>query len=391
MHPRPSTCLTAAYLPLRALLTEDPYLTGEYGSYIVRGTQHNLVAQQQKGWHVTYARGCNICDWVPKGFPNQPCSVGPNGKGLQLPPPDPSNISAAVAVAKQADVAILFLGADQTTEAENFDRETLGLVGAQEELLAAVTAVQKNVVMVLIHGGPIDVESAQENHAVRAIVDAFQPGELGADAIMDVLDGTVSPSGRLPYTAYFKNFTKRDIREVNLTAGDGLTYWWHTKPQLYPFGWGLSYTNFSFAWSNTPPLGNAEVALPTTTREISDFSVDHSVVVTNTGTRTSDVVALAFIARPPGMPIDTNIPLRKLFGFERFSDVPPGENRTAYFAPDAQALGVVRENGDRVLQPGSYVIECGGVDTKVTRTLALKGQPILVERSSEWLKATTGL
>lgn len=187
---------------------------------------------------------------------------------------------------------VLFLGADQTTEAENFDCEHLGLVGAQEQLLAAVTAVQKNVVVVLVHGGPIAIESAQASSAVRAIVDAFQPGELGADAIMDILDGTASPSGKMPYTSYFANFTKRDIREVNLTAGDGLTYWWHTAPELYPFGHGLSYTNFSLAWSNTPPMDNT-VALPSTAQDLAAFSVDHSVVVTNTGTRTSDVTTQA--------------------------------------------------------------------------------------------------
>jgi hypothetical protein len=100
--------------------------------------------------------------------------------------------------------------------------------------------VQKNVVVVLIHGGPIAVESAQASSAVRAIVDAFQPGELGADAIMQILDGTEAPAGKMPYTSYLKNFTARDIREVNLTAGDGLTYWWHEGPVLYPFGHGLS-------------------------------------------------------------------------------------------------------------------------------------------------------
>ena len=201
-----------------------------------------------------------------------------------------------------------------------------------------------------------------------------------------------------------------------MVVGDGLTYWWHTAPTLYPFGWGLSYSNFSFAWSNTPPVQNAAAtALPTTSQEISEFAVEHSVVVTNTGTVTSDVVALAFIVRPPGMPTGTDMPLRKLFGFERFSAVPPGEQRTAYFAPDAQALGVVDQNGDRVLHPGSYVIECGdggaphepvsfpfiqscesnesfpaGVATKVSRTLTLKGQAVLVERSSQWVKAAGG-
>eukprot|EP01044_Picomonas_judraskeda_P007537 COSAG03_NODE_814_length_5756_cov_5.017324_4_plen_188_part_00 len=185
---------------------------------------------------------------------------------------------------------------------------------------------------------------------------------------------------------------------------------------LYPFGWGLSYANFSFAWSNTPPHNSADVVLPTTSQELAEFSVEHSVVATNTGTVTSDVVALAFIVRPPDMPADTDMPLRKLFGFERFRAVPPGESRTAYFAPDAQALGVVDQNGDRMLQPGSYVIECGdggapqtlvpfplirpykanksspcaGVATKASRTLTLTGEPVLVERSSEWVKAAGG-
>ena len=88
-----------------------------------------------------------VCVTLPQSLPLYHSSVGADGKSGKLPAPDTSNISAAVAVAKQADVAILFLGADQTTEAENFDRETLGLVGAQEQLLAAVTAVQKNVVV----------------------------------------------------------------------------------------------------------------------------------------------------------------------------------------------------------------------------------------------------
>ena len=96
--------------------------------------------------------------------------------------------------AQAADVAVLFLGADQTTEAENFDRVSLSLVGAQEHLLEAVTAVCDKVVLVLVHGGPIAIESAKASASVRAIVDVFQPGELGADAIADAIDGTAAPS-----------------------------------------------------------------------------------------------------------------------------------------------------------------------------------------------------
>lgn len=376
-----------AFIGPATTMTQDLLSAPQYhGQNRLVETHSPLMVAQARGWQVTYSRGCNICDWVPKGYPNQPCSVGPDGKGSNTSHPDTSNITAAATAAKAADVAILFLGADQTTEAENFDRETLGLVGAQEELLAAVAAVQKNVVVVLIHGGPIAVESAQASASVRAIVDAFQPGELGADAIMDILTGVTSPSGRMPYTTYFKNFTKRDIREVNLTAGDGLTYWWHTAPVLYPFGWGLSFTHFSFAWSDNPPSSMRIPSLSSSDMELRDFAADHHVNVTNIGSRTSDVVVLAFVVRTSESPSDT--PLRKLFGFERFHEVAPGESRIAYFAPNADAIGVVDENGDRFLQPGTYGIECIGMgDEKVTNALTLIGEPLLVEPSGEWLNA----
>ena len=114
----------------------------------------------------------------------------------------------------------------QTTEAENFDRIGLGLVGAQEQLLAAVTAVQPNTVVVLIHGGPIAVESAAASPSVRAIVDAFQPGELGADAVMDLLDGTIAPSGLMPYTTYLQVGAMRAVWQLAVAGLLSATRLW---------------------------------------------------------------------------------------------------------------------------------------------------------------------
>jgi beta-glucosidase len=88
------------------------------------------------------------------GFPNMPC---PEGKAV-----DKSGFAAAIAAAKAADVAVLFLGSDQTTEAENYDRKEIGLAGVQEELLAAVVAANPKTVLVLINGGPLAIESAKE-------------------------------------------------------------------------------------------------------------------------------------------------------------------------------------------------------------------------------------
>ena len=97
-----------------------------------------LQVALRRGWAVTHERGCNICDSRPTGYPNFPCQV----KDADA---DRSNISKAVAAAKAADVAVCFLGNDQTTEAENFDRYSLALPGAQQDLLEAVAAVQPNV------------------------------------------------------------------------------------------------------------------------------------------------------------------------------------------------------------------------------------------------------
>jgi hypothetical protein len=346
-----------------------------------------------------------------------------------------------------------FLGSDQTTEAENFDRESLELAGAQEQLLRAVAAVKPGrVVLVLVHGGPIAVQWAAASGAVVAILDAFQPGELGADAIIDALAGSTidggdggdgggdgsegatttttttigGPAGLLPYTTYFANYTARDIREVDLRAGPaGTTYWWHTAPVLFPFGFGLSYSSFDFRWQQVegggggggerqeqereqergqgqlPPL---VVALPEAGADnaaawLRAFGggVTHTVVVTNTGDRTADVVVTAFLVADPHGNSPTDTPLRKLFGFERFRDVPPGENRTAFFETAGDALGIVGEDGSRWLLPGTYRLECGGTGMRsggaavaaggaASRELRIVGDAPLLVEANEWVQ-----
>ena len=151
---------------------------------------------------------------------------------------DKSMIPAAVEAAKAADVAVLFVGSDQTTEAENFDRREIGLAGVQEELIAAVAAANPKTVLVLVNGGPLAIESAKGS--VPSIIEAFYPGQLGGDAIVSALTGGVNTFGKLPYTVYFKNFTARDVREVDLSRGTGVTYRHFSEPVLWPFGFGLS-------------------------------------------------------------------------------------------------------------------------------------------------------
>jgi len=144
----------------------------------------------RRGWSATYTKGLNICDIhvknssLPHGYPNAPCD-----NSFTPPAPDTSGVPAAVAAAKAADIAVLFLGSDQTTEAENFDRRALNLVNGQGELVKAVAKVNMNIIIVLLNGGPIAIEEQVAMPEVRAVVEAFQPGQLGGDAILDVLLG----------------------------------------------------------------------------------------------------------------------------------------------------------------------------------------------------------
>lgn len=119
----------------------------------------------------------------------------------------------------------------------------------------------------------------------------------------------------------------------------GTTYWWHTDPPLYQFGYGLSYSSFKFKWSDASlsrpryhPHNSREqlLSLPAGSRKggpkssIGSFAINHSVTVTNSGPTTSDVVVLAFVVATAGSPAE--MPLRKLFGFERLVAMAPGKS-----------------------------------------------------------------
>jgi hypothetical protein len=291
---------------------------------------------------VTYARGCNICDIVPPGYPNMPC---PPGQATNT-----SGFPAAVAAASAADVAVVFVGLDQTSEAENFDRDVITLPGVQESLVQAILAVQPRTVVVLMNGGIVSSPWMAAN--VPAILEAWYGGELGGDAVIDALGGAYSPAGRMPVTTYFPNVTQRDVRDVDLASSGGITYQYFTGPVLWPFGWGLSYTTFTYAW--------ADAALGALSVRDTAAEVPLTVNVTNNGTATSDCVVMAFVAPPtttsPG-------PSSWLAGFTRLPAIAPGETRQwTWWLQPSQHLGRVDEEGRRgVLTPGRYAVRIGDV------------------------------
>jgi beta-glucosidase len=196
------------------------------------------------------------------------------------------------------------------------------------------------VVLVVMAGSPMDVSWAQDH--VGAIVDIWYPGPFGGTALADVLFGNVSPAGRLPVTF------PRSIADVpSFTSYDmsGRTYRFSSKTPLYPFGFGLSYT--SFTYDNLRPSSAA----------ISPNSpIELSVRVTNSGHFDSDEVVQVYVEQLAGA---QDGPLRELRGFERIH-LAAGESRQVMFTLSAKDVSVVDEFGKRRLSPGTFRIHVGG-------------------------------
>ena len=273
-----------------------------------------------------------------------------------------SGFAAATAAAADADAVVLFLGLDQTIENEGHDRSSLELPGQQQALVLAVAAAAKAPVsVVLVNGGPLAIAPLKESSKVGAILEAFMPGQYGAEAIMRVLLGAASPSGLLPVTVYDADFVdRRPITNLDLRAAGGVTYRYFDGTPLWPFGFGLSYAPLSFR-------GDATATLHTTVATALAKPLCFGVNVSNTGGRAgagagaattgvaSDVVVLGFVkSSHPDAPRNG-----KLCDFARERAVQPGETRTVKLCVGPDALPLVDDAGKTRVLPGEYTVSAG--------------------------------
>ncbi|HXC95673.1 MAG TPA: glycoside hydrolase family 3 C-terminal domain-containing protein [Edaphobacter sp.] len=221
---------------------------------------------------------------------------------------DPAMIARAADLARKSDVAIVFLGTNLRIEAEGRDRRDLSLPGAQEQLLEAVYAANPKTVLVLMNAGPLAVTWA--NDRLPAILDAWYPGEAGGTAIAQVILGNYNPGGHLPYTVYASLDGVPPPNEYDVSKG--YTYLYFKGVPLYPFGHGLSYTQFKY--SNLK-LSQAKATVAGT--------VDVSFDLQNTGQRTGSEVAQLYIHQ---MKSNVVQPIKSLRGFQRIT-LDPGETK----------------------------------------------------------------
>ena len=280
-------------------------------------------------------------------------------RGCSVRGADASGIPDAVAAARRADVVVAVVGGSSARDfgteflvtgaakaredavhdmecGEGNDRATLTLMGAQQQLLEALEATGKPLVVVCIAGRPLEMNWAAE-HA-DALLAAWYPGQRGGDAVADVLLGRVNPAGRLPLTiprhvgqipVYYNKKRPANHDYTDLGAAP-----------LYPFGYGLSYSAFEYAGLET-------------TRTADGFEV--SCTVRNRSERDGDEVVQLYISDLVG---STVRPQKQLCGFQRIP-IPAGESRTLRFEVDGEALSLIDARGRRVVEPGDFELSVG--------------------------------
>ena len=302
------------------------------GSWAGRGDPRDAVTPLEgiktragTGAEVRYAKGCGITDTATAGF------------------------AEAVALARQADVALLVLGEVGDMSGEAASRSSLALPGAQQQLLEAVQAAGTPVVLILMNGRPLTVQWAADH--VPAVVEAWFLGVETGPALAGVLFGDVSPSGKLPVTfprAVGQIPIYYNHKNTGRPAGaDKYTSKYTDLPSspLFPFGYGLSYTSFEYKdlKLSAPSIGAGGM-------------LKVSATVTNTGAREASEVAQLYVHDEVA---SVTRPVRALAGFRRVS-LKPGESRTVEFELTPKELGLYDQRMRFVVEPGKFRVYVGG-------------------------------
>jgi beta-glucosidase len=303
----------------------------------------------------------------------------PTDDGLPANTVGQSLYGEAVDLVKKADAVVLVVGIDGSQEGEMHDRSAIELPAVQDGLIRAATiaAGSKPVVVVNCSGSPVALNWANEN--VPAIVQAWYPGQRG-DAVADVLFGKYNPAGRLPVTFYKAT---ADLPPFTDYAMYNRTYRYNTKPVLYPFGHGLSYSTFEYSGLSVPARADTN----------DDIKV--SVTVKNTSNIGGEEVVQCYVNRdvpaidPGSLPEAPKMteeqatlaatPRKTLVGFSRVP-LKAGQSKNVTFTITTQQLSlVVGKDGKREVRPGSLQIQVGGSSAigsgTLTKALILEGPP----------------
>ena len=285
-----------------------------------------VLHRRNRGGSVTYAEGCR-----------------PAGE-------DRSGFAAALSAARSAETVVMVMGEYGSWSGEAASRADIRMPGVQTELLEKIAAMGKKIVLVVMSGRPLDL--TRESQLASSVLDIWFPGTMGAEALADVLYGDVNPSGRLTMTFprstgqipiyYYAKNTGRP--HVTADAKYESRYLDSPNEPLYPFGYGLSYTEFSYS----------PVTLSKETFSGKD-ALTVSVRITNTGTREGTETVQLYIRDLVG---SVTRPVKQLKGFERVK-LAPGESREVRFEITAETLSFYRQDMSFGPESGDFIVYVG--------------------------------
>ncbi|KZL82503.1 glycosyl hydrolase family 3 n terminal domain-containing protein [Colletotrichum incanum] len=300
----------------------------------------------------------------------------------------------ALESAHAADLIVFAGGIDNTLEAETLDRKTLAWPESQIDLLRAVAALNKPVIVLQFGGGQVDDTELLANDSINAILWGGYPGQSGGKAIFDLLFGHAAPAGRLPVTQYPASYNKAvPSTDMNLRPGPGnswlgRTYMWYNGETAVPYGFGLHYTTFDVKLKaiRESALAKTEEVLsllnqddasgtPAWQQMLTKPVLGVAITVSNTGTVASDYVALLFLRSNAG---PTPRPIKTLAGYFRFRNIQPGKQAEREIFITVERLVRVDKLGNRVLHPGSYELFVD-LDEKSTHVFEVRGPLVVVE------------
>ena len=336
---------------------EEGYALTHYGPLAVEVTTvlEGIQEKTKSKAEVLYTKGCDLVDahWPESEIIDYP-----------LTDDEQAEIDKAVENARQADVAVVVLGGEQRTCGENKSRTSLDLPGRQLQLLQAIQATGKPVVLILINGRPLSINWADK--FVPAILEAWYPGSKGGTALADILFGDYNPGGKLTVTFPKTvgqipfNFPCKPSSQIDGGKNPGPTgNMSRINGALYPFGYGLSYTTFEYSDLDITP----RVITP-------NESATVRLKVTNTGKRAGDEVVQLYI-RDVLSSITTYE--KNLAGFQRIH-LEPGEAQELSFTIDRKHLELLDADMKWVVEPGDFVLMAGASseDIRLNGTLTVE-------------------